>query len=507
MKFANGTLSFLRNKRRIRMRRCCRWAVVAACVWAMAPTPGFGITVLTEELPPLSTLVSGRAEGFSVEVVQEILSRLSEETPIRFQPWSRAYKTALTTQDVALFTVTRLPERENRFHWIGPLLVAHNGFYALRENDIQIDSLEDARGVRAIATYRDDAREQMLTGLGFTNLDRADSPDACLKKLAGGRVPLWLGDSLTLPAVARRNGLSSDLFKLAFSFRSADLYIALSKDTPVSTAAKWQQTLDALKADGSFTAMAKKWLPTESIPKWVVSPSVFGYPRPTLKLYTEDSPPGNYIEDGEIKGFSVAVVREIFRRLAMPDTITVVPWARGYHMAQNDPAAGVFSTTRLPQREGMFNWVGPLYRQQWGLYARKDRGLVIADMAAAKRVDRIGTYLEDAKALYLKDLGFTNLVNATAISVNIRHLLDGRIDLWASSDFNMPYQMRQAGASPDLLQNVFTFKAVENFIAFHKDMPENVVAAWQQTLDDIKAEGRYDRLYNSLVRFQKKPSQ
>jgi len=319
-------------------------------------------------------------------------------------------------------------------------------------------------------------------------------------------VPLWLSDSLTLPAVARRNGLSSETFKLAFAFRSADLYIALSKDTPVSTAAKWQQTLDALKADGSFTAMAKKWLPPESIPQWVLSPSVFGYPRPTLKLYTEDSPPGNYIEDGEIKGFSVAVVREIFRRLAMPDTITVVPWARGYHMAQNDSSAGVFSTTRLPQREGMFKWVGPLYRQQWGLYARKDRGLVIPNIAAARRVDRIGTYLEDAKALYLKDLGFTNLVSATANNVNIRHLLEGRIDLWASSDFNMPYQMRQAGASPDLLQNVFTFKAVENFVAFHKDMPEPVVAAWQQTLDDIKAEGHYDRLYNSLVRFQKKPS-
>ncbi len=171
------------------------------------------------------------------------------KTPIQFQPWARAYKTALDTPNVVLFTVTRLPEREDRFHWIGPLLVAHNGFYALRDNTIQINSLDDARKAQAIATYRDDARDQMLTGLGFTNLDRADSPDACLKKLAGGRVQLWLSDSLTLPAVARRNGLSGDRFKLAFAFRSLDLYIALSNDTPVSTATQWQQTLDDIKTE------------------------------------------------------------------------------------------------------------------------------------------------------------------------------------------------------------------------------------------------------------------
>jgi len=54
-----------------------------------------------------------------------------------------------------------------------------------------------------------------------------------------------------------------------------------------------------------------------------------------------------------------------------------------------------------------------------------------------------------------------------------------------------------------LLQAVYSLKQVDNFIAFSRDTPDRVITAWQRTLDDIKAEGLYDRLYEDLVRFRK----
>jgi polar amino acid transport system substrate-binding protein len=287
-----------------------------------------------------------------------------------------------------------------------------------------------------------------------------------------------------------------------FSFSSADLYIALSKGTATDVAAAWQRALDGMKKDGTVAAIGRRWLPSDSLPTWVISPSPFGYPRPVVRLYTEDAPPGNYLKDGKVQGFSVALIREIFRRLALKENITLVPWARAYEMAQTDPVTGVFSTTRLTQRESMFKWVGPLYHQKWGLYGRKGREVVISNLGDARSVQRIGTYLKDAKETYLKGLGFTNLVSANKNQVNIVHLNDGRIDLWASSDFNMPYLVKQAGLSPDLFQNYFTFHEVANYIAFHRGMPDPVVAAWQRVLDDIKSEGLYERLYNTLIRFE-----
>ena len=72
--------------------------------------------------------------------------------------------------------------------------------------------------------------------------------------------------------------------------------------------------------------------------------------------------------------------------------------------------------------------------------------------------------------------------------------MDGTIDLWVSSDFNMPYLAKQAGINPDQLQLVLPFKRVQNYIAFSIQSPDSLVNLWQQTLDELKQDGTYDRL-------------
>ncbi len=72
--------------------------------------------------------------------------------------------------------------------------------------------------------------------------------------------------------------------------------------------------------------------------------------------------------------------------------------------------------------------------------------------------------------------------------------MDGSIDLWISSDFNMPFLAHQAGIEPDKLELVFAFKKVRNYIAFSVQTPDALVNQWQHTLDAIKHDGTYDRL-------------
>jgi polar amino acid transport system substrate-binding protein len=109
----------------------------------------------------------------------------------------------------------------------------------------------------------------------------------------------------------------------------------------------------------------------------------------------------------------------------------------------------------------------------------------------AKKVARIGTYLKDAKEQFLKSRGFQNLVSANRNSSNVKHLLKGNIDLWVSSDFNMPYQVEQAGENPGMLERVYAFRKVDNFIAFSLKTPTAVAHKWQKYLDEIKEDGTY----------------
>ena len=473
-----------------------KFAIVLLLIFLLSVTAGLAqeLTVISEENPPFNFIKDGVFTGSATEVVREIMRRLDLPTEIQVLNWARAYHLALTQPNVVLFSTARTKEREDLFHWVGPIYKVRFGFYARRGSGPYLTGLADAKKVGAIATYKDDVREQLLKSQGFTNLDSSKSPASNLKKLLAGRVDLWLYSNLGVPSVARQLGIDPAEVELVLPFKVNYSYIAISKGTPRVMVEKWQAALDDIKRDGSFGRISKQWLPAESIPKFqpvVAKPQIASL---KMKIFTENSPPANYLADGRLKGLSVDIVREILRRLNLPDNIQAVPWARGYTLALTQPNVALFSTTRLPQREKLFKWVGPLYSQTWGLYARKDSAINIGSLAQAKTISRIGTYHKDAKEQYLLANGFRNLVSTNKNLSNIRHIMNGSIDLWVSSDFNMPYLAKQAGINPDRLKLVFPFKRVQNYIAFSIQSPDSLVNLWQQTLDELKQDGTYDRL-------------
>ena len=452
----------------------------------------FALTLITEEFPPFNYTDNGNLTGVTTEVVREIARRLEIANHIQVLPWARGYQRLCNEPDVVLFTTARTPERESQFQWVGPLYAFRLGFYAIKGAPLRIDSLEAAKKVSAIATYKNDFREQILKSLGFSNLDSSKDPKSNIRKLVSGRVDLWFFDNIGVPKVARAAGIDPDRIKLVYTHQQHESYIAISKQTSPEISRRWQAALDEMKADGTFWWLARKWLEPDAI---VMTGRRSPHVQPSpLQLYTEDSPPSSYMEKGHIKGLSVELVQEILRRIGQPDTLSMVPWARGYNLALTSPGIALFSTTRLPQRETLFQWVGPLYLQRWGFYRWKGSDIHAPDLEAARQVDRIGTYHQDAKMQFLSAQGFKNLIPSNKNATNIKHLQRGNIDLWVSSDFNMPHLVRQAGVSPDQLELACTFRTVGNYIAFSKGTSPHVTRLWQAVLDEMKADESYLRI-------------
>ena len=224
------------------------------------------LTVITEKSPPFNFVEKGVLTGSSTEVVREILRRLNLPDNIKVLNWARGYNLALTKPNIVLFSTTRTEDRENLFHWVGPIFKVRFGFYAKKGSGIRLNTLEDAKKIGSIATYKDDVKEQLLKAKGFTNLDSSKSPVSNLKKLISGRVALWLFDNLGVPLVARQIGIDPDDVELVLPFQDRYSYIAISKNTPETVVEEWQQTLDGMKRDGTFEQISRKWLPQESIP-------------------------------------------------------------------------------------------------------------------------------------------------------------------------------------------------------------------------------------------------
>ena len=478
------------------MREPVKHTIVVALLLILTLFPAWaaaaGMVLLSEENPPFNFTEDGELTGGATQVVQEIARRLGISDSIEVLPWARAYKRLMTEPNVVLFTTAMTREREAMFHWVGPLYRTRVGFYGLKSRGIRIDSIEAAKQVRAIATYKDDYREQMLVSLGFTNLDSSKNSLSNIRKLVSGRVDLWFYDNVGAPMVARQAGIDPDEIEEVFTHHENVSYIAISKQTAPDIVQQWQAALDEMKTDGTFWWLTRRWLPAEAI---MAAESRAGTIAPlALKLYTENSPPSSFLQGGRPRGLSVEIVQEILRRIGQPDTISVVPWARGYQLALSEADTALFSTTRLTQRESLFEWVGPLYHQHWGFYRWKGTAVDIPTMAAAKKVGRIGTYHQDAKMQYLQVQGFDNLVPTNKNVTNLMHLKRGSIDLWVSSDFNMPHLARQAGLSPEQLELAYTFNSVGNYIAFSKNTSAHVIRLWQAVLDEIKSDGTYERI-------------
>jgi polar amino acid transport system substrate-binding protein len=83
-----------------------------------------------------------------------------EEYEIRLMPWARAYKQIINKPNKILFSMTRTPQREYLFKWVGPIANNSFVFYARSDSKITINSLEDAKDEKyKVGTYLDGAKK------------------------------------------------------------------------------------------------------------------------------------------------------------------------------------------------------------------------------------------------------------------------------------------------------------------------------------------------------------
>ncbi len=213
----------------------------------------------------------------------------------------------------------------------------------------------------------------------------------------------------------------------------------------------------------------------------------------SLVLLTENFPPynmakngKNFAKDENIEGIAVDIVRETFKRAGISYNLTLrFPWERIYKLALEKPGYGVFVMARLPDREALFKWVGPIGPDDWVLLAKADSKIQLNDLEHARRY-RIGAYKGDAIAETLEKQGL-NPVVVLRDQDNAQKLLDGQIDLWATGDPAGRYLARQIGVSG--LKTILRFNSAELYLALNKQVPDEVVSRLQAALDQLRDEG------------------
>ena len=245
-------------------------AIVCACVSTTAPgdkgtaaaaSPAdAGVRIITEEFPPFNYAgPDGKATGLATDMVNGILNRLNQQADIEILPWSDGYSHAIAGPKIALYSTVRTDERERLFKWVGPIASYDYTLYAKNGSGLTINSLDAVRKAGTIGVVKDDARHQFLLQNRFDNILTCDTDAGCLRNLTSGKTDLWLGSSVSLAAVAQKEGMDTSSFKGVYSVRTVPLYIAFSNDTSDSVITGWQDALDAMKRDGTFDTIQRKY--------------------------------------------------------------------------------------------------------------------------------------------------------------------------------------------------------------------------------------------------------
>ncbi|QEL56831.1 substrate-binding periplasmic protein [Chromobacterium paludis] len=217
-------------------------------------------------------------------------------------------------------------------------------------------------------------------------------------------------------------------------------------------------------------------------------PAAAGRP---LRLLTEDDPPFNYPDDhGGITGISTEMVTEAFRRAGLSYTMQVMPWLRAYRLAQSDKHACLFSTTRNAEREKQFQWVGPLLKNDWAVFAGPRSPAAIRNMQAL-RPYRIGGYRGDAVALYLQNRGY-KLEYTSDDVLNLRKLMAGHIDFWASGIYHAHDLAKHAHLGP--LRKVAVFSTSYLYLACHPQIPPDTLTRLSAALHAMQKDGFVGKL-------------
>lgn len=219
-------------------------------------------------------------------------------------------------------------------------------------------------------------------------------------------------------------------------------------------------------------------------------------PDTDLVLLTENFPPynmarngKNFAQDENINGIAVDIVREMFKRTDITYSLTLrFPWERIYKLALEKPGYGVFVMARLPDREKLFKWVGPIGPDDWIMLAKADSKITLETLDQARKY-KIGAYKGDAIAETLAKQGLKPIV-VLRDQDNAKKLISGQIDLWATGDPAGRYLARQEGVNG--LKTVLRFNSAELYLALNKDVPDEVVVKLQAALDQLRKEGVVD---------------
>ncbi len=223
-----------------------------------------------------------------------------------------------------------------------------------------------------------------------------------------------------------------------------------------------------------------------------------------ITVVTEEWPPYNYEENGQVTGLSTEIVRATLAQAKVKGNFGIYPWGRAYDMALNEKNVLIYTITRNEEREKLFHWIGPVASRELYLWKLKKRtDIVISSIEYAKKFV-VGSEINDAATEMFTAYGFKEDLNLEIVPANehnYRKLFEGRIDLFNGVSSSVAFQFKRLGLPFDQIEPAFLLvKADTYYMAFGKKTSDDLVGRIREAFETLRKENRIGPITEKYLR-------
>lgn len=220
-----------------------------ALVLTGGPVLAASLNLVVIPSPGLFELEAGqRVAGRGVAMLGKLGLASGLNLNLQALPAPRALATGASTPGNCLVGLTRTPEREASYLWIGPLASGALIAYARADETRPLRDGSDLRG-HSVVVQRESAAAQWLKQQGAA-IQESTHPASALRMLQAGRVDFWLANELVAGAAIQAEGGTPVRPHLVVA--RVEAFIACHPGTEPDAAASLQQAIQRLRRQGEL---------------------------------------------------------------------------------------------------------------------------------------------------------------------------------------------------------------------------------------------------------------
>lgn len=210
-----------------------------------------------------------------------------------------------------------------------------------------------------------------------------------------------------------------------------------------------------------------------------------------VQAYTSELPPMATSSSKDDPGALYEMVTELASRTGIPITVRFVPWQRAMYLSTATTRTVIFPLTRSAEREPHYRWLAPLHRESFLFLAPKNSRFDLSDPAKTRQ-RRIGLLRGSLMAIFLKEQGYPNIVEASSVSEGLRFLDRGIVDAVFGERDILEASLR--GRRPERFGMSKPMRDTVTWLGGSLDFSEADAALFQHAMHDMVKDGTHARI-------------